>query len=47
MGRWDKREKGKYINIYSKQGVLIMTLSFMGVMYLINLISYSVGGLLR
>ena len=37
----------KWINIYSRQGVLLMTLAFFGVMYLINLISYGVGNLLR
>jgi len=46
MSRWDRKDMG-YINLYSKGGIVIMTLAFLGVMYIINLISYSVGGLLR
>jgi len=44
MRDWDKE---RYLKIYSKGGIVIMTLAFFGVMYIINLISYSMGGLLR
>lgn len=37
----------RYIKLYSKTGVIYTTLAFFGVMYLINLISWSVGNWLK
>jgi len=45
--KWKKKEDRKYINLYSKGGVVIMTLAFLGIMYIINLVAYTVGNLLR
>jgi hypothetical protein len=46
---WDRTERGegKYIPVYSKRGVVLLTLAFMGVMYLLNISVWGVSWLIR
>ena len=47
--KWDKRDRWRSISIslYSKGGIALLLFAYMGVMYVINLVSHVVGNWLR